>query len=129
MKSKKKKSTNKEYLTNNNHKNIVNTTLKKCSVNPITGFYRDGYCKTGKPDLGTHTICAEMDSKFMDYTKKKGNDLYSVVKPGQKWCLCEYRWNQAYLDGVAPKIFPKSTNIKTNKSITKNIVTHLQKYN
>ena len=62
----------------------------------MTGYYRNGFCETGYDDFGTHTVCAKMDKKFLDYTASKGNDLSSVVKPGQKWCLCEYRWNQAY---------------------------------
>ena len=102
-------------------KNILNENLKICSLNPITGFNRDGYCKTGKDDLGTHTVCSKMTKKFMDYTKSQGNDLYSVVKPGQNWCLCENRWNQAFNNGFSPRVIKKSTNIKTNKNIIKNI--------
>lgn len=102
-------------------KNIRNETLEVCSKKPMTGYYRDGYCMTGPDDLGTHTICAKMDKKFLDYTKKKGNDLSSVVKPGQKWCLCENRWNEAFLDGKAPTVIRGSTNMRTKKSIQKNI--------
>ena len=62
----------------------------------MTGFYRNGYCMTGIDDKGTHTVCAKMDKSFLDYTKSKGNDLYSVVKPGDKWCLCQNRWNEGF---------------------------------
>jgi len=101
--------------------NINKSTLKKCSIKPMTGFYRDGYCRTDYDDLGTHTVCAKMDKPFMEYTKKQGNNLYSVVKPGENWCLCEYRWEQAYRDGYAPKVIAEATNIKTNPKITKKI--------
>jgi peptide methionine sulfoxide reductase msrA/msrB len=102
-------------------KNIRNEKLEVCSKKPMTGYYRDGYCMTGPDDLGTHTVCAKMDKKFLQYTKKKGNDLSSVVKPGQKWCLCENRWNQAFLDGKSPKVVRGATNMRTKKSIQKNM--------
>jgi uncharacterized protein len=102
-------------------KNINNKPLKACSVKPMTGYYRNGYCMTGVEDKGTHTVCAKMDKKFLEYTKSKGNDLYSVVKPGDKWCLCENRWNEAYLDNVAPKVIRGATNMRTKKKIRKNI--------
>lgn len=103
-------------------KNILNTDLKKCSILPLTGFYRDGYCRTGAEDKGTHSVCAKMNKKFLDYSKKKGNNLYTVVKPGQKWCLCEYRWYQAYKDNIVPKVILKSTNKRTNYNIQKKIL-------
>ena len=103
-------------------KNILGNELKVCSTNPMTGYYRNGYCMTGEDDLGTHTVCARMNKKFLKYTKKKGNDLSSVVKPGDKWCLCEYRWNEAYKDGKAPRVIKSATNMRTKKNIVKNIM-------
>lgn len=103
-------------------KNILGDELKVCSTNPMTGYYRNGYCMTGEDDLGTHTVCAKMNKRFLNYTKKKGNDLSSVVKPGQKWCLCEYRWNEAYNDGKAPSVIKSATNMRTKKNIVKNIM-------
>lgn len=96
-------------------KNLNNNTLEKCS--PNTGFYRNGYCTTGIDDYGTHTVCAKMDNKFMKFTASKGNDLSSVVKPGENWCLCENRWEEAYNNNVAPKVIKKATNNKTIKRI------------
>ena len=98
-------------------KNILGTPLKRCSTQPKTGFYRNGYCMTGPDDLGTHTVCAKMNQDFLDYTASKGNDLSSVVKDGQRWCLCENRWLQAYNDGKAPKVIPSATNARTNLKI------------
>ena len=96
-------------------KNINDGPIEQCSTVPMTGFYRDGYCRTGSNDLGTHTVCTEMNKEFLDYTKSKGNDLYSVVEPGDKWCLCEYRWNEAYKDGNAPKVIESATNKRTDQ--------------
>ena len=102
-------------------KNILGKKIKKCSTKPMTGFYRDGYCMTGIEDLGTHTVCARMNKRFLDYTKQKGNDLSSVVKPGDKWCLCEYRWLEALKDGKAPKVIKSATNARTDPKIKKQI--------
>ena len=102
-------------------KNIFGKKIQKCSTKPMTGFYRDGYCMTGIDDLGTHTVCARMNKRFLDYTKQKGNDLSSVVKPGDKWCLCEYRWLEALKDGKAPKVIKSATNARTDPKIKKQI--------
>ncbi len=110
-----------------NLKNINKTKLEICSKNPITGYYRNGYCETGFDDFGTHTVCAEMDKEFLDYTASKGNDLSSVVKPDENWCLCEYRWNQAFKDGKAPKVIVNATNISTKPNIVRNIIKHSKK--
>ena len=99
--------------------NILDSKLELCSKNPLTGYYRDGYCKTDKNDFGKHTICAEMDKDFLEFTKSRGNNLYSVVKEGERWCLCEGRWYESYLHNKAPKIIKKSTNKKINQKIRK----------
>lgn len=104
-------------------KNINGDDIEICSKNPLTGFKRDGYCMTGDNDLGTHTICAVMNNEFLNYTKKKGNDLSNVVKPGDKWCICQNRWKEAYMDNKAPKVIKSSTNMRTNDDIIKLINT------
>ena len=90
-------------------KNIKNRTLKKCSMNPLTGYNRDGYCRTDSFDSGSHLVCAKMDESFMKYTASKGNDLSSVVKPGDQWCICQDRYYEAYQNNKAPKIVYDST--------------------
>lgn len=102
-------------------KNIKNKKIKVCSKQPMTGYYRDGYCMTGPDDYGTHTVCAKLDKEFMDYSKSMGNDLYGVAKPGDNWCLCEYRWNEAYKKNKAPYVYLDATNKRTKKRIIKNI--------
>ena len=101
--------------------NIDNKPLQKCSVNPITGFNRDGYCKTDKYDRGKHLVCAQMDKRFLDYSESKGNPLRSVVKEGDKWCLCEDRYYQAHKTKKAPNVIRNATNRKIKKHVKKSI--------
>lgn len=96
----------------NASKNIYHQPLQPCALahDPVTGYRRNNLCDTDPTDPGKHLVCAVMDKPFMQYTKKRGNDLSSVVRPNQRWCLCEDRWNEAYKDGVAPLVVPESTN-------------------
>jgi len=115
----------------NQQKNIYNEPLKPCSMNPITGYHRRGYCFTDDMDQGTHTVCARVNDEFLDYTKSKGNDLstpsnsFRGLKEGDNWCLCALRWKQALKDGKAPPIDLNATNKKTLEYIDKDT---LKKY-
>ena len=71
--------------------NIDGGKLKSCSTKPLTGYYRDGYCRTGDDDTGSHTVCAEVTKEFLAFTNSMGNNL-DMLKPGDKWCLCAKRW-------------------------------------
>lgn len=101
-------------------KNVLGTALKACCYAPKTGFYRDGFCKTGPEDVGTHVVCAIMTEEFLVYTKSQGNDLSTPIKmyqfpglkPGDKWCLCASRWKQAYKAGKAPDVLLEATHEK-----------------
>ena len=102
-------------------KNVLDSELQVCGIDPMTGFYRDGCCNTGPGDVGTHTVCAIMTDEFLEYSKIKGNDLISPrlefdfpgLKPGDAWCLCALRWEEARQAGCAPRVKLTSTNIKT----------------
>ena len=102
-------------------KNVLGTALQACCFSPKTGFYRDGFCKTGADDIGTHVVCAIMTAEFLQFTKSKGNDLSTPIpyyqfpglKPGDKWCLCVSRWKEAYLEGKAPEVVLEATHEKT----------------
>ena len=102
-------------------KNVLDTELQDCGIDPMTGFYRDGCCNTGPGDVGTHTVCAIMTDDFLEYSKSKGNDLitprpefdFPGLKPGDAWCLCALRWEEARQAGCAPRVKLTSTNIKT----------------
>lgn len=105
--------------SNNDNKNVYNQNLEICGTNPMTGFYRDGYCNTGSDDLGTHTVCATMTDEFLNFTKSKGNDLstprgsFPGLKSGDNWCLCALRWKQAYENNIAPPVNLEATHQKT----------------
>lgn len=101
-------------------KNVLGTQLEACCYEPKTGFYRDGFCRTGPEDVGTHVVCAIMTEEFLVYTKAQGNDLSTPIplyqfpglKPGDKWCLCASRWKQAYKAGKAPEVVLEATHEK-----------------
>ena len=101
--------------------NVLGLELQECSVDPMTGFYRDGCCNTGPQDAGTHTVCSVMTDEFLEYSRNKGNDLitprpefhFPGLKAGDSWCLCALRWEEARLAGCAPRVRITSTNIKT----------------
>ena len=118
-------------------KNILGTKLKSCCNKCIirdknkysTGYYRDGFCSTGQSDTGTHIVCAIVDNDFLEFTKSKGNDLITPHFPnfpglveGDKWCLCIYRWIEAYKANKAPKIIAESTNEIASSYIDKRIL-------
>ena len=99
-------------------KNVLGGALIPCSVAPMTGFFRDGCCHTSPEDIGSHTVCAVMTNDFLSFSKAAGNDLttpraeYSFpgLKPGDSWCLCAARWEQARRAGVAPNVILSATN-------------------
>ncbi len=93
-------------------KNLYGEKLKPCSTKPMTGYYRDGYCRTGDDDKGSHTVCAKVTEEFLEFTNSMGNNL-EMLEPGDKWCLCAKRWEEANKEGVAPEMIKSSTNIKT----------------
>lgn len=105
--------------------NVFGQKLQICSSKPLTGFYRNGCCDTGKEDLGTHTVCALMTSEFLEFSRARGNDLITPIvqydfpglKPGDKWCLCARRWLEAYQAGFAPQVYLEATNEATLKII------------
>jgi len=92
--------------------NVLGQDLAPLKGSQITGFYRDGYCRTDENDPGQHAVAATMTKKFLDYTKSRGNDLetpiprsnFAGLKPGDKWCLCTARWVEAEAAGVAPPV-------------------------
>ena len=101
--------------------NVYNKPLVPCCFEPMTGYFRDGYCHTGYQDLGTHTVCAQVSEEFLSYSLSKGNDLvtpnafyqFPGLKPGDFWCLCMNRWFEAYQAGVAPKLKLEACHRKT----------------
>jgi uncharacterized protein (DUF2237 family) len=99
--------------------NVLGEKLQPCCFAPITGFYRDGYCRTGPGDYGLHTVCVEVTEEFLAFSRAQGNDLSTPVPqydfaglvPGDRWCLCVTRWKAALEAGMAPKVALASTHI------------------
>ena len=98
--------------------NVLGEPLETCSLEPMTGFMRNGECDTGSEDLGSHTVCARVTAEFLEYSKSRGNDLMTPVpefdfpglKPGDRWCLCAARWQEAFEAGCAPRVAMRSTH-------------------
>ena len=105
--------------------NVLGETLRPCSHDPITGFYRDGCCNTGDEDKGKHTVCVEMTAQFLEFSKMRGNDLstprpefgFPGLNPGDRWCLCADRWVEADAYDAAPYVILQSTHINTLETI------------
>ena len=99
-------------------RNVLGGALIPCSVAPMTGFFRDGCCHTSPEDIGSHTVCAVMTNDFLSFSKAAGNDLttprakygFPGLKPGDSWCLCAARWEQARRAGAAPNVILSATN-------------------
>jgi uncharacterized protein (DUF2237 family) len=102
-------------------RNVLGGTLQECSCQPLTGWFRDGLCRTDPSDLGRHTVCCVVNESFLSYTRAQGNDLstpaptwgFPGLRPGDHWCICAARWLEAYEDGVAPPVRLEACEIST----------------
>jgi uncharacterized protein (DUF2237 family) len=102
-------------------KNVLGTELVPCGQDPLTGWYRDGCCRTGADDAGMHLVCARVTDEFLRFSKSRGNDLttphpewdFPGLKPGDQWCLCVARWKEARGAGAAPPVVLEATHIST----------------
>ncbi|HEY1318365.1 MAG TPA: DUF2237 domain-containing protein [Gaiella sp.] len=98
--------------------NVMGGPLEPCGYDPVTGFWRDGSCRTGGQDLGVHAVCAVMTEEFLAYSHSVGNDLstphpelgFAGLREGDRWCLCAGRWQQALEAGVAPPVVLEATH-------------------
>jgi uncharacterized protein len=101
-----------------NQKNVLGGPLESCSLDPITGWQRNGCCETDEHDRGSHVVCAEVTAKFLDHQRSQGNDLmtprpefnFPGLKPGDRWCLCASRWKEALAADCAPRVFLHCTH-------------------
>ena len=102
-------------------KNVLGTDLRCCGTKPMTGYFRDGFCRTDQTDQGRHVVACIVDEKFLDYSRKVGNDLstpnayynFPGLKPGDRWCICALRWKEAFENGLAPKVLLEATHEKS----------------
>lgn len=99
-------------------KNVLGEPLEPCSMDPVTGFFRDGCCNTGSLDVGRHVVCIRANAKFLEFSQARGNDLvtprpeigFPGLKPGDRWCLCAARWKDALEAGLAPPVVLAATH-------------------
>jgi len=102
-------------------KNVLGGELESCSTDPLTGFYRDGCCNTGAEDAGVHTVCTRVTADFLQFSKERGNDLvtpqpaygFPGLRPGDQWCLCAARWQEALEADAAPAVVLEATHAAT----------------
>mgnify|MGYP002633426109 CR=1 FL=1 len=105
--------------------NVLGETLKPCSTDPMTGFFRDGCCNTGPSDVGKHTVCVQVTDEFLAMSKYLGNDLstprpefgFAGLVAGDRWCLCVDRWVQALDEDAAPHVLLQSTHINALETV------------
>ena len=106
--------------------NVFGQPLGPCSLDPLTGFYRDGCCATGPGDAGRHVVCAIVTAAFLSFSRERGNDLitpraeyrFPGLNPGDRWCLCALRWKEALEAGVAPQVVLESTHEAALRYVT-----------
>jgi uncharacterized protein (DUF2237 family) len=99
-------------------RNVLGEPLESCSIDPMTGFFRNGCCDTSAEDTGSHTVCVVMTAEFLAFSKARGNDLstpmpqwgFPGLKPGDRWCLCAPRWQEAFAAGRAPRVALRATH-------------------
>jgi uncharacterized protein (DUF2237 family) len=115
--------TNGRYVTNGRHtppvaRNVLGGPLAVCGADPLTGFYRTGCCDTGPEDVGVHAVCALVTAEFLAFSRSRGNDLstprpeygFPGLRPGDRWCLCASRWQEALEAGMAPPVVLAATH-------------------
>lgn len=111
--------------------NVLGSELNPCSLEPLTGFFRDGCCNTCQQDVGSHTLCVEISDHFLEFSRSVGNDLsmpqpalsFQGLKQGDRWCLCAARWLQAYQEGAAPRVFLNSSHVSALKIVPIELLT------
>jgi uncharacterized protein (DUF2237 family) len=99
-------------------RNVVGSVLQPCSLDPLTGWHRDGCCRSGAGDQGVHVVCAKVTADFLEFSKSRGNDLstpqpgfgFPGLKSGDQWCLCAARWQEAFQAGHAPGVVLEATH-------------------
>lgn len=99
-------------------RNVLGGELEPCGSDPVTGFFRDGCCRTGPEDHGSHTICAVVTAEFLAHQRAIGNDLSSPrpeyrfpgLTPGDRWCVTARNWLMAHEAGAAALVVLASTH-------------------
>jgi uncharacterized protein len=106
--------------------NVLGRPLAPCSYEPLTGYFRDGCCRTDPTDQGLHVVCVVVTADFLAFSRARGNDLstprpeyrFPGLKPGDRWCLCALRWLEALQAGMAPEVVLEATHVNTLGVVT-----------
>ena len=106
--------------------NVLGTDLASCSYDPLTGYLRDGCCSTDAADRGSHLICVRVTGEFLEFSRTRGNDLitplpqhrFAGLAPGDRWCLCALRWQEALQAGCAPPVILEATHANALRFVT-----------
>jgi uncharacterized protein (DUF2237 family) len=101
--------------------NVLGTELLSCSSEPLTGYYRTGCCENRGDDPGMHTVCCRVTAEFLEFSAERGNDLstpmpehgFAGLRPGDRWCICAPRWQEAYEEGRACDVVLEATHVST----------------
>ncbi len=115
-----------DIMSNDKPKNVLGENLEICSLEPLTGFTRSGECETGRPDIGSHTVCAQMTQDFLEFSRSRGNDLITPVprvgfpglRPGDRWCVCAPRWSEALEAGCAPRVALRASHERALEDVS-----------
>merc|ERR1719481_419747 len=119
-------------MTEHGERNVLGSALSLCSLSPLTGWFRDGHCRTGRGDIGSHTVCARLTQEFLAFTAARGNDLstsrgsFPGLKPGDRWCLCAGRWSESLSGGVAPPVLLEASSQRALQTVTLDTLTKHQ---
>lgn len=103
-------------MTVSSQRNLLGQPLEPCSLEPRTGWFRSGCCETDENDVGRHVVCVQVTAEFLAFSKSRGNDLstarpgFSGLRPGDRWCVCAARWQEAFDAGAAPPVFLAGTH-------------------
>lgn len=115
-----------DSMPSSGQRNVLGGPLILCSTAPLTGYFRDGCCRTDESDRGLHTVCAVVTAEFLEFSRARGNDLstprpeyqFPGLQPGDRWCLCATRWREALEAGKAPKVLLAATHEATLRVVT-----------
>ena len=113
-------------MTQDTNLNVLGQPLVPCSFDPLTGFFRDGCCKTNEEDAGSHLVCGIVTNDFLEFSRQRGNDLmtprpeyqFPGLVAGDQWCLCLNRWIEALEENCAPMIKLESTHVKALEKVS-----------
>lgn len=119
-------------MTQHTQLNVLGEALVTCSVDPLTGYFRDGCCRTDASDRGSHVVCVILTAEFLEFSARHGNDLitprpeyqFPGLRPGDRWCVCGLRWIEALRAGVVAPVVLEATHEKILEYVSLETLVH-----